>query len=333
MVPRRLRHAGSRFLARRRGERLERDLAALAHGRQTIIAGPWLGEVGFELLYWVPFLRWFAERFAVPADRLLVLSRGGTHAWYSPFAGHYADVFDQVTPGTFRDQHDERVRRLGEQKQTRLTEFDRQLIDGATDALRIGSWALLHPSRMYGLYNPFWWGHLTTEWVQEHARYCRLEPPALADLALPREPYVAMKFYYNECFPPTDRNRSFVRGVIETFASRGPVVALHSGVRIDDHVGERVDASGVTHLPEGLEPARNLLVQSAVVGGAREFVGTYGGFSYLAPFYGVRSTAFYSDAAGFAPRHLMMARDALASIGDSALLRVRDVAEGSGVGH
>ena len=33
--------------------------------RETIVAGPWLGEVGFELLYWVPFLRWFAR--AVPA--------------------------------------------------------------------------------------------------------------------------------------------------------------------------------------------------------------------------------------------------------------------------
>jgi hypothetical protein len=30
------------------------------------------GEVGFELLYWVPFLRWFAERFDVPPERLIV---------------------------------------------------------------------------------------------------------------------------------------------------------------------------------------------------------------------------------------------------------------------
>ena len=55
--------------------------------RDTIVAGPWLGEVGFELLYWVPFLRWFAERFHVAPERLLVVSRGGTASWYRPFAG------------------------------------------------------------------------------------------------------------------------------------------------------------------------------------------------------------------------------------------------------
>ena len=28
---------------------------------EPILVGPWLGEVGFELLYWIPFLRWFAR--------------------------------------------------------------------------------------------------------------------------------------------------------------------------------------------------------------------------------------------------------------------------------
>ena len=343
MVPRGIRLAGSRWIASRQSARLDQQLAALAGGHGTIVAGPWLGEVGFELLYWVPFLRWFAERFAVPAERILVLSRGGTQAWYSPFAGQYADVFDQVTPDTFRDQHDARVRRLGEQKQTQLTEFDRELLAGATSSARIVSWSLLHPSSMYALFNPFWWGHLSTQWVHRHARYARLQPPpqseatlskmTLPEMRLPSEPYAAVKFYYNECFPPTDRNRAFVRDVTEALASVGPVVALHSGLRIDDHAGERVEAHGVRHLPEGLDPARNLLVQSAVVAGAREFVGTYGGFSYLAPFSGVRSTAFYSNAAGFSPRHLTMARDALTSIGDGGLLQVRDVVEGIGRGQ
>ena len=64
---------------------LERDLAATGRAAATpIVAGPWLGEVGFELLYWVPFLRWFAERFAVAPERLLVVSRGGTAVVVSP---------------------------------------------------------------------------------------------------------------------------------------------------------------------------------------------------------------------------------------------------------
>ena len=55
----------------------------------------------------------------------------------------------------------------------------------------------------------------------------------------------------------------------------------------------------------------------------RAFVGTYGGFSYLAPFLGVPATAYYSNVHGFSARHLVMARSALASIGAGGSLDVR----------
>ena len=65
------------------------------------MAGPWIGEVGFELLYWIPFLAWFTERFEVPRERLVVLSRGGTRDWYAHVASRYYDVFTQVGIGDF----------------------------------------------------------------------------------------------------------------------------------------------------------------------------------------------------------------------------------------
>ena len=37
------------------------------------------------------------------------------------------------------------------------------------------------------------------------------------------------------------------------------------------------------------------LVQSAVVARARRFVGTYGGFAYLAPFCGVPAVSYYTE--------------------------------------
>jgi len=84
----------------------------------------------------------------------------------------------------------------------------------------------------------------------------------------------------------------------------------------------------VHYLPESLDPARNLHVQSAIVAGASAFVGTYGGFAYLAPFYGVPSLAYYDDPNGFSARHLAMARSAFDAIGSSGLLRVCDAADG-----
>jgi hypothetical protein len=331
LVPRGVRLSVSRFLARRSATRLEGELAAIAAGSTPIIAGPWLGEVGFELLYWVPFLAWFADRYRVAPERLMVLSRGGTRSWYEPFAGRYADVFDQVSPEEFRAAHDRRVRDLGEQKQTQLTEFERLVVANAASGAGIASWSLVHPSRMYDLFMPFWWGHLQTPWVHERAQYRRMAPPAAGlGCTVPGLPdsYVAVKFYFNECFPANEANRAFVRETLRQLTGQGEVVALSTGLNIDDHGGCRVDEFGVRHLPEGIPPARNLCVQTAVVAGARAFVGTYGGFSYLAPFHGVPSFACYSDASGFSPRHLAMAREAFDRIGMTGSLRARDSAGG-----
>src|SRR5690242_8075598 len=62
--------------------RVEREIAAVARGRGPIIAGPWLSEVGFEVLYWIPFLRWFEDRYRVDRERVIAVSRGGVAGWY-----------------------------------------------------------------------------------------------------------------------------------------------------------------------------------------------------------------------------------------------------------
>ena len=292
-----------------------------------IVAGPWLGEVGFELLYWVPFLRWCAERLDVDPDRFVVMSRGGTASWYRPFAARYVDVFDQVSAETFRDRHDERVRELGEQKQTRVTAFDQQLVEAAMRTSHVSDWSWLHPSRMYEVLNPYWWGHQSTEWVHAHTRYARLADPGPAGIPDLPPRYVAVKFYFNECFPATPANRAFVQDVLQALARRGPVIALSTGLDIDDHDGMRVDEHGVRHLPEGIDPARNLQVQSAIVARAERFVGTYGGFSYLAPFYGVESHAYYSNAEGYSRRHLKLAYEAFERCGSRGRLHVHATSE------
>jgi len=328
LIPRPARLLASRWLAGRTSAQFARDFEAIVARPDPIVAGPWLGEVGFELLYWVPFLAWCAEHFDVPPERWIIISRGGTASWYRTFASRYADVFEQVSPEVFREQHDERVRTLGEQKQTRLTAFDEQLIAGAAAKYQVSSWSVLHPSRMYELLNPFWWGHLDTTWVRRHTRYARLRSPDMVGVPPMPGSYVATKFYFNECFPPTDANRAFASHVLRSLAREGPVIALSTGLAIDDHDAHAVADSGVQHLPEDIDPAKNLHVQDALVAGARAFVGTYGGFSYLAPFHHVPSYAFYSDAAGFSPKHLALAHEAIAVTGAPGALHVNDAASG-----
>ena len=66
----------------------------LAASSRPILIGPWRSEVGFELLYWIPFLNAFRERFKIPADRLIAIGRGGSSAWYQT-AGH-ADLYEHL---------------------------------------------------------------------------------------------------------------------------------------------------------------------------------------------------------------------------------------------
>ncbi len=321
LVPRPIRHGISAQVARLQAYRLERDLAAVAAGSGTIVAGPWLGEVGFELLYWAPFLRWFTERFDVAPSRLLVVSRGGTASWYRPFAGGYREIFDYLTPAEFRRRHDERVAANGEQKQTQVLAFEHQLLQQLTPDVHHRR--MLHPSSMFRLFGPFWWGHVGPEWVHQRTRYQRLEAPPPA-AGLPAAPYTAVKFYFNECFPATDANRAFVRRTLQALAARGPVVSLATGLQLDDHGHDDLQAAGVMPLPAHVDPRENLTLQTSAVAGASAFVGTYGGFSYLAPFLGVPATAYFSHAGGYAPRHLQMARSALATLGLEARLDVRE---------
>src|SRR5690348_16329422 len=46
---------------RETAEEIDRQIADLASGTKPIVVGPWLAEVGYEVLYWIPFLRWFQD--------------------------------------------------------------------------------------------------------------------------------------------------------------------------------------------------------------------------------------------------------------------------------
>lgn len=323
LVPRAIRRGVGAQVAEIRARRIEQGLSTLAAGGETIVAGPWLGEVGFEALYWVPFLAWFAERFDVDPGRLVVVSRGGTASWYQPFAAGYRDIFDHLPPEEFRRRHDERVAINGEQKQTQVLAFEHRLLQEI--AGDVAHRRMLHPSTMYRLFAPFWWTHVDEGWVHRRTRYRRLQAPPVPPGVAPPGPYTAVKFYFNECFPATEANRACVRETLAALVAQGPVVSLTTGLALDDHGSVDVRDLGALALPDGLGARDNLAVQAAVVAGATRFVGTYGGFSYLAPFSGVAAVAYYSDAAGFSPRHLVMAHSAFGRIGAEGLLDVRPV--------
>ena len=107
--------------------------------------------------------------------------------------------------------------------------------------------------------------------------------------------------------------------MLDALAERHDVVILNPGFRPDDHVDYAAGARPRVHLLDmSTKPEENLAWQTAIIAGADAFIGTYGGFAYLAPFCGVRSIAFYSDRNYFT-YHLGVAQRAFSDLGSAPL--------------
>jgi ADP-heptose:LPS heptosyltransferase len=106
------------------------------------------------------------------------------------------------------------------------------------------------------------------------------------------------------------------------------VVVLNTGQQYDDHADfaavRRDRLHTVDHL---MRPETNLEVQTRIIGNARAFIGTYGGFSYLAPFYGTDTVAFFSHATAFRFDHLEVSKRVFSSLKSAAFvpLDLKDV--------
>ena len=308
--------------------RLSASCPRLLKTRGPSWLAPGLEKSGFELLYWIPFLRWFAERYDIPAERLIAVSRGGSAtAWYGAFTARSHDVLSFMSPDDFRRRNQDRSGWYGEQKQVAATPLDEEIISFVRRA-EGRDVSVLHPSMMYRLFAPYWWGHRPLEWVRRYARFSLLQPASL-EVELPAS-YTAVKFYFNDCFRDTARNRAFVEKTTRSLAEEGPVISLSTGITVDDHVPYEPDLAAMQGIRHLLTPQSNLVVQSAIVAGARRFVGTYGGFAYLSPLCGVPAVSYYTEPGGFSTRHLDLVRDVLASSGHPELLEVVEVGKETG---
>lgn len=280
---------------------------------RPLVFGPWTGEVGFELIYWVPFLRYVAQRFKLPPERIIILSRGGTFSWYQDFASAYLDVFDFVTPSQL--QH-----ALKQKKQREVSAFERRLLASVRQRLGVDRLSVIHPLLMYRMYMPYWKETDSIRRVERFAASSSMPSSApRPGLELP-ERYVAVRFYFSDCLPDTPANRACIEQIMQSLASHSDVVVLDPGFRIDDHTDW---AAGTAHRVHRLDavmtPSNNLAIQTAAIRGAAGFVGTYGGFSYLAPLCGIDAVALYSEK-NFYASHLERAQRMLVEVGGGQLV-------------
>ena len=310
----------SRYWMRQRSRtipRLRRELSVrgelwrAARGDGPVIVGPWLSEVGYEVLYWVPFVRWFAHHYRVDPSRLVVVSRGGVAGWYADVAERYVELLDLFSPAEFAARNAERQRE-GEQKQHRLSAFDAEIVTRVRHDRALAGATICHPSAMFRLLRQFWLGNESLEYLLEHLVYAPVTPPPVAIPNLPSR-FVAMKFYTGKALPDTDANRRALRAIVERTAADDPVVLLNTGLTLDEHQDFLFRDIAATSLTSSMTPQNNLAVQTEVIRRAARFVGTCGSLAWLAPMLGTKTLAVYEDDHLLTP-HLYAARHAYASM-------------------
>lgn len=270
---------------------VERQIDDVVNSGGTIVVGPWLSEVGFETLYWIPFLRWVKAAFRVDPSRVVAVSRGGVGAWYEGIATRYVEIWDHVAPEEFARRTGER----GATKQLEVSPFDREVVQ-IVERLVGGPVAVLHPSLMYRLFSLFWSGQRAQSFLDSHTRSERFVPPRILEPGCLPRAYVAVKFYAARSLPDTPDVRRTLAWFVESLAERTNVVLLDTGLVLDEHVDYSFGPSGrVISAKAWMTPANNLGVQTEIIAGAQAFVGTCGSVAWLAPMLGVNTSAVYLD--------------------------------------
>ena len=139
----------ARKLIRRRVEELA------ASDADTIVLGPWTGDLSAEAVYWLPFVRWAAER--IGRERLVAVSRGGVARWYADSADNYLEILDYFSRSELRRGTDDPARHPGDVPRG-STPFDREVVRVVRQAFGTRRVRTLHPSVVADLGHGYWKG-------------------------------------------------------------------------------------------------------------------------------------------------------------------------------
>ncbi len=276
----------------------------LLRSSAPILAGPFRGELGFEALYWLPFLARLRQEGIAP-DRLIPIGRAGSAVWYETPQG--LELYAMRAPRDLRIENMEQRMRWGLLKQTHVSPWDRQVLRDAAETLHLKRYWTLHPAWMYQLLTPVWNEAAGLQTLDRVLRFTELAPPPLPDgITLPAQ-FIAVKFYERHTLPRTPTILAFVEHTIRQIAKTHPVIVLDWDQHADDHADfvppEIPNVTRLSTLLPHILPETILAVQSAVLARSLGFVGTYGGFAHLALRFRRPVISFYWEFEAVVPAH------------------------------
>jgi hypothetical protein len=272
---------------------IEREIERIVTRDRLLVAGPWVSEVGFETLYWVPFLHWLKTAFHIDPARVVAVSRGGVGSWYQGVANRYVEMWEGLDPVEFARRNAAR----GVTKHFERGPLDDDILSYVATQIGTSDFDVIHPGLMYRLFTLYWSGQRAMGFMDSHLRFTPVNAPTIIDPALLPKEYVAVKFYAARSLPDTAEIREWLRRVVAQLAEQMPVVLLDTGLVLeDDHADYEFATRGrVISARQWMSPVNNLGVQTQIVANAKAFVGTCGSIAWLAPRLGVDTSAYYVD--------------------------------------
>ena len=268
---------------------------------RPIVVGPWRSEAGFELLYWLPWLRKLFSDHKIAPERVHVITRGGAGPWYGVPESNVVDLYHMRPMEDLREESARDILQTGVLKQFRVTPFDRSLLEQAVRHWGLQHYFHLHPMRMYTAFRDVFALKASPHEVMKRTAWDPLPVPG-PPANLPPKYYVA-GFYTRATLQGDHRIVKQINTLVRGVAARYPVVLLRNPHHVDDHMDIPIEGEHI-HVPPPVPAAQTLAFHTALTAHSLGFIGTYGGLAQLALRLGKPSVSVYEQLEGTSHAHM-----------------------------
>jgi ADP-heptose:LPS heptosyltransferase len=260
-----------------------------------IIVGPWFMELGFELLYWIPFVTKIVEVNKTTKNRVLAISRGGMSEFYSHLASEYSDIFNFISVEEYKNLKANIVSEVGGQKHMKYTKIEQRLIK---KTLGLEYSEIIHPSQMYSNFKPYWRRKVSADFIYDHSSYTHLNR-----IQTNSSGKIVVRLYRSSSF---NLDQKQIVALISALGQKHqkPIVNLYSSREYDDHENLFIDSEDVENIDFSVNHSENLKLQFDVIRNCDLFVTNYGGVSYFGLYANVPTIALHTGYSKFLPIHM-----------------------------
>ena len=285
---------------------------------KDLFIGPWLGDVGKELMYWIPYVRKMNKDGKLLFRKAYAVSRGGVEEWYGGLADGYVEILDHIDTNFYRQPFEiQQNRNSGKevpgvsnfgnegQNQFKISDIERKIISDYALKNNISKYEIFHPSVM--------WKNSRDRLIRDGRVLSLQEIDAINywekcnrttekyskivdKLDLP-DKFVASKFYFHPTnLLETEENKIHINKYINKLSKTQKIVDLSAPLSVDESIPHILDHDNknIINVPIISQDNINLGIQTEIIRRSEGFVGTWGGVSVLPALLGKPHIGFFS---------------------------------------